>query len=77
MAVPIEPHFVSSNHGALYAESIANPERFWGTLARKRLRWIKDFETVMDCDFKVGKISWFLGGKINVSGNAISTLRTS
>jgi len=74
MAVPIEPHFVDSNHDALYAESINNPEQFWGTLAKKRLRWIKDFDTVMDCDLKVGKISWFLGGKLNVSGKLISML---
>lgn len=68
MAVPIEPHFVDSNHDALYAESINNPERFWGTLAKQRLRWMKDFHTVMDCDMNTGKISWFLGGKLNVSG---------
>ena len=69
MAVPIEPHFVDSNHDELYAESINNPERFWGTLAKERLRWMKDFHTVMDCDMNIGKISWFLGGKLNVSGN--------
>ena len=68
MAVPIEPHFVNSNHDALYAESINDPERFWGTLAKQRLRWMKDFHTVMDCDMNAGKISWFLGGKLNVSG---------
>ena len=68
MAVPIEPHFVNSNHDALYAESINNPERFWNTLAKQRLRWMKDYHTVMDCDMNTGKISWFLGGKLNVSG---------
>lgn len=71
MAVPIEPHFVDSNHDELYAESINNPERFWGTLAKERLRWMKDFHTVMDCDMNIGKISWFLGGKLNVSDNCL------
>ena len=34
---------------------------------------MKEFDTVMDCDMNKGKISWFLGGKLNVSGNVVNT----
>lgn len=66
---PIQPGHVNTNHDALYEESINNPQLFWGELAKRRLRWMKEFDTVMDCDMSKGKISWFLGGKLNVSGN--------
>ena len=52
----------------MYKFSLEHPETFWGTLARSRLEWIKDFDTVQDCNFEEGKISWFLDGKINVAG---------
>ena len=43
-------------------------DTFWGTLARSRLTWIRDFDRVSDCDMESGRFSWFSGGKINVSG---------
>ena len=69
---PIQPGHVDGNHDVLYAESINNPHQFWGDLAKRRLRWMKEFDTVMDCDMNKGKISWFLGGKLNISGNLIN-----
>ena len=68
---PIQPGHVDGNHDELYAESINKPDQFWGDLAKRRLRWMKEFDTVMDCDMNKGKINWFLGGKLNVSGNLI------
>ena len=65
---PIQPGHVDGNHDELYAESINKPQQFWGDLAKRRLRWMKEFDTVMDCDVNKGKINWFLGGKLNVSG---------
>ena len=59
---------VSVEHDALYQESLRNPERFWGDLARRRLRWSKEFDQVMDCDMEKGEFKWFGGGVINVSG---------
>ena len=70
---PIQPGHVNVNHDELYAESINNPHVFWGDLAKRKLRWMKEFDTVMDCDMNKGKISWFLGGKLNVSGNVLNT----
>ena len=66
---PIQPGHVDGNHDELYAESINKPQQFWGDLAKRRLRWMKEFDTVMDCDMNKGNINWFLGGKLNVSGN--------
>ena len=43
-------------------------ELFWSILARSRLKWYRDFDVVKDCNLDEGKISWFLNGKINASG---------
>ena len=53
----------------LYATSISNPEFFWGTLAKQFLQWDKPFGKVMECNMEEGKIKWFTGGRLNVSGN--------
>ena len=53
----------------LYATSIKDPQFFWGTLAKQFLLWDKMFETVADCNMEEGKIKWFAGGRLNVSGN--------
>lgn len=74
VSYPLQLSSVSPNHAALYEESLKHPEAFWGDLARRRLHWFKDFDQVMDCDMKEGRISWFNGGKINASGNWIAKL---
>ena len=58
-----------SGYDDLYRLSIADPDRFWGRLARSRLRWVKDFEVVQECDIRGGKAAWFINGKLNVTGN--------
>ncbi|XP_030854852.1 acetyl-coenzyme A synthetase 2-like, mitochondrial [Strongylocentrotus purpuratus] len=60
-----------NSHEELYKFSLNEPEIFWGTLARNRLRWYRKFDEVMDCNLQEGKIAWFQGGKINVSVNCI------
>lgn len=56
------------SHRDLYRLSVTDPDRFWGSAAADRLRWMKPFNRVRDCELRSGKISWFLGGKLNVSG---------
>lgn len=55
-----------------YQERIAlaasEPAAFWGPLARDVLVWDTPYHTVSDCDFRSGRIGWFLGGQLNVSG---------
>ena len=65
---PLQLGTVSPNHEAIYRESLRNPDRFWGELAKQRLRWIKPFDEVSDCSMIGPKIKWFGGGQINVSG---------
>lgn len=55
-------------HQDLYRLSVTDPDRFWGAIAADRLRWVEPFHLVRDCEMSSGKISWFLGGKLNVSG---------
>lgn len=52
--------------------SVRRAESFWAAAARHRLSWISPFHTVQDCDLSLGKIRWFEGGKLNVSGELIS-----
>uniref|UniRef100_A0A3B4XV64 Propionate--CoA ligase n=1 Tax=Seriola lalandi dorsalis TaxID=1841481 RepID=A0A3B4XV64_SERLL len=59
------------SHRDLYRLSLTDPDRFWGSAAADRLRWVKPFERVRDCELSSGKISWFLGGKLNVSVNCL------
>ena len=48
--------------------SLFQPQEFWGRLARRELKWIKDFDKTMDCDMTAGKFKWFEGGILNASG---------
>ena len=54
---------------ALYNQSITNPSKFFGDLARNDLEWIQDFDQVHNDEFSNAK--WFEGGKTNVSLNCI------
>jgi acetyl-CoA synthetase len=55
-----------------YADSIADPNGFWGEEGRK-LEWIKPFTIVKNTSFKLHDfhIRWFEGGTLNVCANCI------
>nr|XP_021519108.1 acetyl-coenzyme A synthetase 2-like, mitochondrial [Meriones unguiculatus] len=55
------------SYPALSAQAAQEPAAFWGPLARDTLVWDTPYHTVWDCDFRTGKIGWFLGGQLNVS----------
>lgn len=57
-----------SDRSALQEFSVSDSETFWAAAARHRLSWIRTFDAVKDCDLSRGKIKWFEGGKLNVSG---------
>ena len=77
VSYPLQLSSVSESHAALYEESLKQPERFWGDLASRRLRWIKPFDQVMDCDMSSGHFKWFLGGTLNVSGEPLHSAKAS
>lgn len=61
----------AERYEALYAASVADPERFWEDQAESLLLWRKRFEKVLNFDFTKAQIRWFEGGKINVSENCL------
>ncbi|XP_066552855.1 acetyl-coenzyme A synthetase 2-like, mitochondrial [Amia ocellicauda] len=62
---------VGASYRELYDTSVQDPDTFWGSIARDRLLWSKAFTQVQNCDITQGRISWFLGGQLNVSENCL------
>ncbi len=52
----------------MYAESIENPDKFWGEQAAN-LHWFKKWTRVLEWELPDAK--WFVGGKTNLCYNAI------
>lgn len=67
----LSPQLAGRSHKELYELSVKDPVTFWGSIANERLTWIKPFNQVKDCDFTSGKVNWFLGGQLNVSGKSL------
>ncbi len=72
---PAPPEFSAKAHissleqyEALYRESIADPEKFWATVADD-LHWFQKWDRVLDWNLPLAK--WFVGGKINLSYNCV------
>jgi acetyl-CoA synthetase len=61
-----------ADYERLYAESVADPEKFWGRIGR-RLEWIEEFKHVKDTSFAESDchIRWFHDGTLNVSSNCL------
>jgi acetyl-CoA synthetase len=64
-------HINNEQYLALYQQSIEQPEIFWAEQANKFLDWQHPWDKVLDYDYPQGKISWFEGGKLNVSVNCL------
>ncbi|MFQ6607940.1 MAG: acetate--CoA ligase [Fidelibacterota bacterium] len=54
----------------MYEESVSDPAGFWARQA-ERLHWFKKWDRVVDYDFVDANITWFRGGKLNVSYNCL------
>jgi acetyl-CoA synthetase len=52
----------------IYKESIEEPEKFWGRVARE-LYWFKPWDKVLEWNAPWAK--WFVGGQINLSYNCL------
>lgn len=65
-------HIDKASYEKMYAESISNPDAFWGSEA-KRLDWMKPFTRVKNTTFAYPDVSikWFEDGTLNVSANCI------
>ena len=75
---PPSPEFVAQAHAdrakydAMYAESVSDPEGFWGREGR-RLDWIKPYSKVKNTTFAYPDVSirWFEDGVLNVAANCV------
>ena len=66
----VNPHLKDiEEYQELYSQSIENPSKFFGELAKTNLDWIQDFDVTHNGNFSNAK--WFEGGKTNVSINCI------
>ena len=64
--------FVASmeQYKEMWQRSIDDPEGFWGEIAQT-FWWEKKWDKVTDFDFNEPRINWFLGGKTNITYNAL------
>jgi acetyl-CoA synthetase len=58
-----------AQYRALYNESIRQPDKFWGRMARQELVWFKPWSKVLQ--WKLPNAKWFVGGKLNLSYNCL------
>ena len=56
---------------AMYQRSVDDPDAFWSEQADKFLSWDEKWSTVSSANFETGQVSWFQGGKLNVTVNCI------
>lgn len=64
-------HLNRDQYDAMYQASITQPDMFWNVQARNLLSWDKSWDSVSEYNFERGEISWFKGGKLNVTTNCI------
>ncbi|UUA74621.1 acetate--CoA ligase [Cellvibrio sp. QJXJ] len=55
----------------MYDQSINAPDTFWAEQAKTFLTWQQPWSQVTKSDLRKGEVSWFIGGKLNVSVNCI------
>jgi acetyl-CoA synthetase len=75
---PVPPDFAASarlkagDYRRLYAESVADPEAFWGQVGQ-RLDWSRPYGRVKDTSFdsRDFRIRWYADGQLNASVNCL------
>ncbi|MBE0429689.1 MAG: acetate--CoA ligase [Thermoleophilia bacterium] len=55
----------------LYRRSVDDPEGFWAEQAEENLHWYRKWDKVLEYDFHVPEVAWFIGGQLNVSYNCL------
>ncbi len=75
---PVPPEFAANarvrkdDYDRLYAESVADPEKFWGAVGQ-RLDWTRPYTEVKDTCFDANdfRIRWYADGQLNASVNCL------
>ncbi len=55
----------------VYQYSLDHNETFWESVAQEKIKWRKPWSRISDCDYKTGKVSWYLGAELNVAENCL------
>ncbi len=59
----------------LYQQSVENPEKFWGDIARNNFYWKKEFTEILNYNYDLNKgpikIEWFKDGVTNITYNCL------
>ena len=53
-----------------YKQSIEDPEKFWAGIA-ENFTWMRKWDKVLEWNFKEPSITWFSGGKLNITENCL------
>ncbi|MBL7831177.1 MAG: acetate--CoA ligase [Saprospiraceae bacterium] len=69
MAFPYQIKTLEDYH-QVYRRSVDDPEGFWADIA-SHFYWRKQWNQVLEWNFKEPTINWFLGGKLNITENCI------
>jgi acetyl-CoA synthetase len=76
--IPVKPewskgaHVTKDQYEKDYAESIKDPDAYWGRIASAKLEWMKPWSKVKNTSFKSPvSIKWFEGAKLNVTSNCL------
>jgi acetyl-CoA synthetase len=61
----------NDQYQAMYERSISDPDGFWAEQADIFIDWYEKWTSIREADLAVGDVSWFGGGKLNISYNCI------
>ena len=53
-----------------YRRSVRAPRKFWSEIAQN-YEWMRPWEKVLEYDMNDANFSWFIGGKLNITQNAL------
>ena len=69
MSYPYQIKSLEQYHEA-YKKSIDTPELFWNEIS-ETFTWQKKWDTTLNWNFKEPKVTWFKGGKLNITENCL------
>lgn len=69
--VAAHAHINKALYESEYKRSIEDTDGFWNEKAKEFLTWSKEWDTTVEYDFPKGEVTWFKGGKLNVSVNCL------
>lgn len=55
----------------VYQHSIANPEKFWASIAEEHFVWKSKWSQVLSWDFTKPEVRWFEGATLNITENCL------